>query len=286
MPVSQVGGRSAQTHRACMSRLTNLKGITAGLPRSPDGARQALLRYEAQNADLPVDVRRVLALAACGRYFGRRNLELAMARPLPNYPFRDWSWRWWNVLYHSGLASEWHTFIADVRLGGLRQAAARLRWSRSREEYLLCLRRAGTTPHNNRRSYTSRVWKKAGTWSARSNFTKILVEHQHLPGRPMVKGWQLKLGNKGVQLIEKELFKLYDPDSLPPHEIKQRAVEYVRRRISDVLARKRVMGYHASAWLFQEIVTDGVGLLVPREGGRVISEKFQGLRQFLKGMDW
>lgn len=102
----------------------------------------------------------------------------------------------------------------------------------------------------------------------------------------MAKRWQRQLGNKGVKLIEKELFRLYDADEMPAHEMKQRAVEYVRRRISEVLGRKLVMGYHASAWFFQEIVTDGVGLLVPQEGGRVISEKFQGLTKFLKGMDW
>lgn len=102
----------------------------------------------------------------------------------------------------------------------------------------------------------------------------------------MVKQWQRQLGNDGVRRIELELFKLYDADELPAHEIKQRAVEYVRRRISDVLGRKLVMGYHASAWFFQEIVTDGNRLLVPQEGGRVISERLKGKSKFLKGMDW
>ena len=80
---------------------------------------------------------------------------------------------------------------------------------------------------------------------------------------------------------------LYDPDQLPPYEIKQRAVEYVRRRIADMLGRKKPMGYHAAAWFFQAKVLDPRGaVLVPKDGGRVVLERMQDTTYFLKAWDW
>src|SRR5512135_1332627 len=259
-------------------RLTNLKGVAAGLPRTPEGARTALLRYEEQNQDLDRQTRRLLGLAALGRYFGRRNLELAVGGRLPNAPFRDWSWRWWNVLYHSGLAGHWDRFVHDIGKGGLRRAATTLRRRVSRKAYLLFLKRAGTNPHNVPRPSTGYRWTKAGVWRTNSNWTRIFILKQHLPGRSMGKHWQRRLGNKGVKLIESELFQLYDPDRLPQYEIKQRAIEYVRRRIADMIGYKKPMGYRASCWFFNaKILTPLNHLLVPREGGRVILMRIQGL---------
>ena len=268
-------------------KLTDIKGVTAGLPRTPEGARAALLRYEQQNQDLDQQTRRILGLAAIGRYFGRTAMEHALG-PLPTFPFRDWSWRWWNVLYHSGLASHWDTFVKDVALGGLRKAAHRLRGSLSPAQYLLFLRRAGTNPHNHRRPSRVVTWTKGGTWDARSNFTQILILRRHLPGRPMVKFWQRKLGDAGVRLIENELMHLYDPDVQAPYEIKLQAVQYVRRRIAEMLNRRRPMSLEASAWFFQQTIYDAKrdAVLVPVNGGRLVLERVMGHIELSKRWDW
>lgn len=103
----------------------------------------------------------------------------------------------------------------------------------------------------------------------------------------MGKHWQRRLGNKGVKLIESELFQLYDPDRLPQYEIKQRAIEYVRRRIADMIGYKKPMGYRASCWFFNaKILTPLNHLLVPREGGRVILMRIQGLSYHQRTWDW
>src|SRR5437899_2199342 len=129
-------------------RLTNLPSTSRGLPRTIAGAREALRRYEHANSDLPVQQRRLLGLAACSRYFGRRILEEATGTRLPRAPFRDWSWRWWNVLVTTGLEEQWEEFAKLASKNGIRAAATYLRAKISSEQYLNFLRRAGTNPHN------------------------------------------------------------------------------------------------------------------------------------------
>ena len=102
----------------------------------------------------------------------------------------------------------------------------------------------------------------------------------------MACAWQRKLGDSGVQLIERELTYLYDPDIQAPYEIKTQAIQYVRRRISEMLGRKKPIGLHAAAWFFQQSIYDGKQVLALSQGGRVVLERLQGLRAFAKRWDW
>lgn len=239
-------------------RLTDLPGVAHGLPRTPDGARTALRRYEDQNTDLPASAQRLLALSAVARYFGRTVLEEAVGSDLPRAPFRDWSWRWWNVLYHSGLGEHWNVFARRAQSQGIRAAATYLRTRVAPDAYLHFLRRAGTNVHNGHREKQGDVlWTKGGCWRIESPFTILLVQKKHLPPRPLVRRWQKKLGHAAVTLIEKELMHFIDPDRVLVHEARQLALDYVSRRIPDILAwPKQRAGPKVLAWFFQaRIVT-------------------------------
>jgi len=256
-------------------RLTDLPGVSSGLPRTVEGCKEALRRYELHNADLPDSARRLLALAAVGKYFGRRLLEQAVGQALPRFPFRDWSWRWWNVLHFSGLDERWTKFSRHAQSGGLRDAAAYLRKNITPDTYRLFLRRAGTNPHNDHRLKRGRFyWTKGGNWHRDNPFSQLLVAKKHLPRRPLVKRWQRRLGHEGVRLIERELMKLINPDETLVHEAKHRAVDYVRRRIKDL-----VPGYPAAlpsvgaaVWFYQWPMYDKGHWLAPDETGAYITE--------------
>ncbi len=269
-------------------KLTDIKGVAAGLPRTPDGARRAIWRYEQANLDLDPQTRRMMAVAACGRYFGRRNLEAALGQALPNYPFRDWSWRWWNILNLAGLGHYWDDFAQVAAHEGVRHACTNLRKEVTPQAYLEVLRRAGTNPHNNNRPLRwSKYWTKGGTWDVRSNLARIPIGHEHLPERPCGKRWQLTLGPERVQLLEREVMHLAGAGAEPPSIIRERAVEYVRHRISEMLGYKKPMGYHAAAWFFQQPILDPAGrVLVLKDGGRYVVERLQGQRAYKKRWSW
>jgi len=253
--------------------------VASGCQRTPEGAREALRRYEEQNSDLPVQTRRMLGLAALGRYFGRRNLEAALDQTLPRFPFRDWSWRWWNVLLHSGLERHWDEFALRAQRGGAREAATFLRAHTSRRAYALFLRRAGTNPHNDHRPKRGNIiWTKGGCWRRDSNWTRLLVLHEHLPERTLNR-WQRMLGHENVRLIERELMHLIDSDTMLRHEAIDRAVHYVQRRVPEVLGwpKQRALGPKGLAWFFQTRVRTKIGTVVPLAQGGYVTRRARRL---------
>lgn len=220
------------------------------------GAKEALRLYEEQNADLDQNLRRLLALGATGRYFGRKLLEEAVGEHLPQAPFRDWSWRWWTVLSLSGLGERWDSFVTSVRTGGLRAAATEIRRTTSPQQYSQFLRRAGTNPHNDHRPRKAQVlWTKGGCWDIRSKLTRLIVLGQPVTRRRFHLRWQKKLGTEGCRRIEEELKHLIDPDKMLAHEARQRAIAYVRRRIPEVLGTKRYKnaGARSISWFFGSV---------------------------------
>src|SRR6267142_4428255 len=213
-------------------KLTNLPSTSSGLPRTVEGAREALRRYEESNSDLPPQQRRLLGLAACSRYFGRRILEVATGTRLPRAPFRDWSWRWWNVLVTTNLEEYWDEFAKRASKNGIRAAAKYLRTKLSDEQYLNFLRRAGTNPHNDHRpKLNALIWTKGGCWRVESPFTQLLVLHKHLPQRRLKHRWHRKLGHDGVRRLERELMTIVNPDAEFRGDAIKRAIEYMCWRI-------------------------------------------------------
>lgn len=218
-----------------------------------------------------------MALGALGRTFGRKHLEAALGQKLPTFPFRDWSWRWWNVLHLSGLGEHWEDFKDAAQEHGLRMADRVIRHRVTPEQYLEFRRRAGTTlrgySRNNRKGDV--IWTKGGTWRIESPMTQLLVLKQHLPERPITKRWQHRLGQDGIHMVERELMRLVDPDAILMPDAKHRAVAYVRRRFGELLRYKRNASYAAACWFFNCPIPYQEHWLVPRDGGRYIQKVYQ-----------
>ena len=243
-------------------RLTNLPSTNHGCPRTVEGAREALRRYEEANSDLPTVQRRLLGLAACSRYFGRTILEQATGTRLPRAPFRDWSWRWWNVLVTTNLEEHWENFAKHAQKNGIRAAAAYLRTRLTSDQYLNFLRRAGTNPHNDHRpKLNSLIWTKGGCWRKESPFTKLLVLHKHLPQRELRTRWHHKLGHDGVRRLERELMNLINPDVEFRGDAIKRAIEYMQWRVKDMCVGlpTKVAGPKVAAWFFNTAISSKYG---------------------------
>lgn len=258
-----------------LPRRTNLPGVSTKQPRTAAGAQEAIRHYEEQNQDLDTNLRRLLAIGATARFFGRKLLEEATQTKLPQAPFRDWSWRWWTVLQLSGLSDRWEDFISAVRAGGVRAAATMLRVRVTPAQYSLFLRRAGTNPHNDHRPRKAQIlWTKGGCWDVRSPLTRLLVLGQPVTGRRFHLRWQKKLGQEGCKRLERELLNLIDPNKMLVHEAKLRAIDYVRRRIPEMIGTRRYKnaGPKAISWFFNF------------QTGRVV--KYKGRLYAKRSYDW
>ena len=237
--------------------------MNSRFPKTPEGARQALHVYETQNADLPEGIRRLMGLSALGKYYGRKHLEAAVGEKLPRLPFRDWSWRWWNALNLSGLGHHWESFLRYVQRGGLRAAATYLRAHSTPDQYLLFLKRAGTNPHNHHKPVRDVIWTKGGCWRIESPMTRLLVQKKHLPARPVATAWQQRIVPV-VRVVETELMNLVNPDAMLSYEAKALALDYVRRRLPQLLGSKRPrFSLETACWFFQQPIPGPLGTLVP-----------------------
>jgi hypothetical protein len=259
-------------------------GLNHGLPRTVEGARSALAKYEADNSDLEFNTRRLLALAAAGSYFGRRLLEEATGSKLPKAVFRDTSWRYWNCLALSGLGSYWNRFREIATTHSISAACSYLKRRVSRKKYEVFSKRVGTISKTNKRKHVGEeVWTKGGTWETRSALTQLLVLKRHLPPREFRTQTQKKLGHQGVRLLEKELMNLIDPDRELIQECKYRAKDYADRRIPEILgwAKIKRAGPSMLAWFFQVRIVSYNEVYKPVAGGYV-----RRIRQRGFGWEW
>lgn len=247
---------------------TRRPSVSEGQPRTVAGARAALRTYEDANPDIPAPTRRMMGLSALGKRFGRKILEEAVGKTLPQLPFRDASWRWWNALALAGLGDQWPRFVAALPTGGVWAGAdAVRRWCvrhHRRSAYMRFLRHAGTDPSHHQRPVTGVVWTKGGIWRVESPLTRLLVRKQHLPPRPLVTRWQQQLGHERIRLLERELMHLVDPDLLMSYDAKWLAVAYARRRLTEMLGwRKRKASIAVAVWFFQQQIPFKDGVVVP-----------------------
>ena len=234
-----------------------------------------IVAYEKVNADLPRQTRRILALFTIARA-STRDVVTRLLGYDSAVLFRDHSRRWWLVLYHSGLSRCWNGFRERGQHEGLTVASKWLRNQATPEEWELFECRAGVSIGFNLWNRSEKlkgnvIWTKCGSWDTKSPFTKLLVLKQHLPPRPLLQRYQRRLGNDRVRLLESELMYEIDPDKMTPPEAKQRAVQYVCRRIPEMLRLNRnQMSPAVAAWFFQtEIPVGGHRYVGPRvETGR------------------
>ena len=239
-------------------------------PLTYQQAKARVIAYEKANADLPAHTRRLLALFTTARASSRYAMTQLLGRDSAIL-FRDHARRWWVVLSTSGLSRYWDGFKDRGQNEGLTEAAKWLRREVTREEWELFRRRAGATVgfklwNRSTKPKGDVVWTRQGSWDRKSPFTKLLVLKEHLPERPLLQRYQRRLGHDYVRFLESELMHEIDPDEMTPPQVKDRAVEYVRRRIPVMLGSKRdMMAPAVAAWFFQtEVPVGGHRYVGPR----------------------
>lgn len=238
-------------------------------------ANAKVVRYEQENADLPKRTRRLLALFTVARASTRAVIAQILGHDSAAL-FRDHAKRWWMVLSYSGLHPHWQGFKQRGQHGGLTVACKWLRREVTKEEWKLFKRRAGVPIgfrlwNRSTKPKGDVIWTKQGCWDRKSSFTKLLVLKEHLPERPLLQRYQRRLGHDRIRLLERELMYEIDPDKMTPPQAKQRAVQYVRRRIAEIVGyRRNEMSPAVAAWFFQtEIPVGGHRYVGPRvERGR------------------
>ena len=228
-------------------------------------ARQAndkVVAYEEVNADLPRQTRRLLALFTIARASTRGVIAQILGYDSAVL-FRDHAKRWWMVLSRSGLSRYWDGFKERGQNEGLTAACKWLRREVTPEEWKLFERRAGVPIgfklwNRSTKPKGDVIWTKQGCWDRKSPFTKILVLGEHLPERPLLQLYQRRLGHDYVRLLERELIHEINPDKMTPHQAKQRAAQYVQRRIPEMVRYKRSeMSPAVAAWFFQTEIPVG-----------------------------
>lgn len=224
-------------------------------------ANAKVVAYEEVNADIPQPTRRRLALFTIARASTRDVIAQILGYDSAVF-FRDHSRRWWLVLSWSHLSRYWDGFKDRGQNEGLTVAAKWLRREVTPEEWKLFRRRSGATIGfrlwNRSKPKGDVLWTRQGCWDTKSPLTKLLVQKQHLPERPLVQRYQRRLGNDRVRLLERELMYEIDPDKMTPPQAKQRAVQYIRRRIAEILGTKRnEMSPAVAAWFFETTIPVG-----------------------------
>lgn len=219
-------------------------------------------KYLSLNSDLPKTTLRQLAVFYLAPKATKESLNKIFNHEFNSTPYYHRSWYWWNCFRLSGLDDEWERFVKDRNQGKeVHQCLKELKSRTDGPSWNLLLRRLGYGPQDtfDPSAYSSSkkdgsspttVWTKGGTWPLSSNWTRIIVLKKHLPRRTLTQPYQFKLGHAGVRKLESELMHLIDPNQLLVPEAKKRAVQYVRKRMPEMLGYKRKASYIACAWFF------------------------------------
>lgn len=254
-------------------------------------ASKMLADYEKMNADLPEATRRQLAVFVLEPRVGKAALEELFKRPLGQTPRRHRSWLWYNAMVASGMSHLWDDFCAQHNDGiCMHHCLMWLQQEATPEEWALLSKRLGVElksgkgvllnpywwkhyPHTPRSAY----WTKGGIWDVRNNFTKIIVLGESLDairdhGYSAI---SRALTRADTAQIERELHNTFDPDEMLAPDAINGAVEYVRRRIPDILGYERELSsYKTASWFFQTQVPhpDGGFVLWTREANYPMRE--------------
>lgn len=241
-----------------------------GKNRTRGEAAKLLHEYENLNSDLPRRTRRHLGFFVIGPKVGVDALENLTNRALGPTVFRHRSWMWWNIFRFSGVGQEWEWFCRRRNEGESRdQLLYELRGKVSRETWEKLSKRAGVpVKYNRKRLYPSKykedrtrerknIWTKGGSWDKRNSFTKIIVLGESISPRDPITAWERRLGVDGCKRIERELYGMIDPDETLYPDAIYRSIDYVRRRIPEILGYDRgPASAHTAAWFFQRRVPD------------------------------
>lgn len=235
--------------------------------RTRGEAAKLLSEYENLNSDLPRRTRRHLGLFILGPKVGTNALEELTGKAVGNTIFRHRSWMWWNIFRTAGLRRKWDDFVERRNDGEPRDDLLReMRESISEDHWKVFSRRAGVPVVHGRENLhpsdypeeegdRQDIWTKGGTWRKSSPFTQIILLGKGIGYRPPLTPWQRRLGQRGVRKIERELHGFIDPDETLHPDAHYRAIDYVRRRIVEILGYDfQRASCHTAAWFFQKQV--------------------------------
>jgi len=202
-----------------------------------------------------------MAAFAVAPYVTNETLYTLLDRKAGQTFRRERAFFWWNAFALSGLAKEWKWFVKQRNSGvPMNKLLFKLRRKLSRKRWLLLSRRLGKEELNpsiySKRKGDGNIWTKGGTWARSSNFTRLLVEKKHLPKRPKWAPWHYKLGDEGVEQIERELMNVVDPDTMLAPEARIFACDYVRARVPQLVdgfkgGRTTMLSPYHLPWFFQ-----------------------------------
>jgi hypothetical protein len=154
--------------------------------------------------------------------------------------YRDRAFFWWNAFALSDMAKHWDWFVkrrnAGENMGDLlrilKKKVGKKRWA----TFSRRLGKDNVRPDQyDAFSAKSTIWTKGGCWHRSSPFTDLLILHKPLPERQLRLPFMRKLGHDNIRLIEKELMHMIDPDEELAPEARTRAIEYVRRRVPELV---------------------------------------------------
>jgi len=232
---------------------------------TPEGAYYYLQQYRALNDDLTRDVARTLGTFALAKRTTPEILK-AVCGDVGTTPRYHRAWFWWNAMSLSGMAKYFDKF-AEMRNSqvSFRKCMAWLKKRATLKQWETFHRRLGCNEAPQLSYWTTRpagkmvLWTRGGNWRRDGNLTRVLVLKEYIEGRVFERQYQLRLGPEGVRNVEVELHKIIDPNQDVAPSCKHRAVEYVRRRFSEMLHKKRPMQYWEASWFFQTPVLDNDG---------------------------
>lgn len=227
-------------------------------------------RYRKLNKDLPARTATAMGVAAVRPYFPKEVVRTVYGQ-LPRH-LSDPAWFWGNAVHLAGLGWFWPKFRQLANDHSIYKAAVDLRTKCSKRKWRKLLRRAGKDPRQSKvkksRARTGAwVWTLGGRWHRSwGGFTTILVKHEHVTGRAYTRRWQHKLGERGVRVLERELMSVVNPERMFPAQARWAAMDYVRRRLPELLHDRRVGGLWSAAWVMQGLVPTDNGVLYIEDG--------------------
>jgi hypothetical protein len=240
-----------------------------GRGRNPTAGELSLWlhQYQQLNDDLAKPVSKQLFLFAAASYCHPDQLEELFDRPLGQTPRRHRSFFWYNIMLTSGVGWAWDEFASLKNSGvSMRDCLVRIRRLSSPEEWLTLSRRIGCgifrdasllNPHDYSKLQTKTTyWSRGGVWDKRNGLTKVIVLDESLEREPynLITTKLLPHCDK----LAKEVHNLVDEEAMLVPDAIDRAVDYVRHRVRDLVGWKAgPTHYRNVSWFFQADVPVG-----------------------------
>jgi len=233
--------------------------------RTEGHASRLLYDYEEANSDIPLRLRRQLAVFALAHRVPKDTLDSLFGRPLGATPRRHQSWFWYNAMRASGLNHLWDGFVERYNPPepqSMRDCLYWLKEQTTNEQWKLLSKRIGSTilrtqpgviqpAHYNATTNHIWYWTRGGSWPMRHSMTRMIIFGEHLDRPDNYNTDTEKLTPAALKALEREIHGLIDPDAMLWPDALERAVAYAKERLPQMLGYKRNVGYNTVSWFFQ-----------------------------------